>query len=97
VSDRESHRFGTRDPAAGLLKVLRAHIAQTTDLAPGWLRLLTDERLRPALELMHAETGKPWRLAELARATAMSRTSFAERFRTRAGVPPLTYLNSWRR
>jgi hypothetical protein len=39
--------------------VLRAHIAQTTDLAPGWLRLLTDERLRPALEFMHAETGNP--------------------------------------
>ena len=45
---------------------------------------------------MHAEPGKPWRLDELARASAMSRTSFAERFRTLAGVPPLTYLNSWR-
>ena len=37
-----------------------------------------------------------WRLEELARAAAMSRTSFAERFRTVAGVPPLTYLNRWR-
>jgi AraC-like DNA-binding protein len=33
---------------------------------------------------------------ELARAAAMSRTSFAERFRAVAGVPPLTYLNGWR-
>jgi AraC-like DNA-binding protein len=32
----------------------------------------------------------------LARAAAMSRTSFAERFRTVAGVPPLTYLSRWR-
>jgi len=79
-----------------LLEVLRAYIAQSTDLAPGWLRVLTDERLRNALQLMHAEPGKPWRLDELARASAMSRTSFAERFRTLAGVPPLTYLNSWR-
>ncbi|MGP3955638.1 helix-turn-helix transcriptional regulator [Nonomuraea sp. 3N208] len=62
----------------------------------GQLRLLTDERLRPALTIMHAEPGRPWGLEELARAAAMSRTSFAERFRTVAGVPPLTYLNRWR-
>lgn len=79
-----------------LLEVLRAYIAQTTDRAPGWLRLLTDERLRPAVELMHAQPGKAWRLNELARTSAMSRTSFAERFRTLAGMPPLAYLNSWR-
>jgi AraC-like DNA-binding protein len=78
-----------------LLDVLRAYVDQA-ELPPGWLRLLTDERLRPALGLMHAEPGKPWGLEELARAAAMSRTSFAERFRTVAGVPPLTYLNRWR-
>jgi AraC-like DNA-binding protein len=78
-----------------LLEVLRAYVDQA-ELPPGWLRVLTDERLRPALTLMHAEPGKPWRLEELARAAAMSRTSFAERFRTVAGVPPLTYLNRWR-
>lgn len=38
----------------------------------------------------------PWRLEELARAAAMSRTSFAERFRAVAGTPPLAYLNAWR-
>jgi AraC-like DNA-binding protein len=75
--------------------VLRAYVDQT-ELPPGWLRMLTDERLRPALGLMHAEPGKPWGLQELAHAAAMSRTSFAERFRTVAGIPPLTYLNRWR-
>ncbi|GHF87430.1 AraC family transcriptional regulator [Streptomyces thermodiastaticus] len=78
-----------------LLDVLRAYVDQT-DLPPGWLRLLSDERLRPALGLLHAEPGRPWRLQELARAAAMSRTSFAQRFRTVAGVPPLTYLHRWR-
>lgn len=78
-----------------LLEVLRAYVDQA-ELPPGWLRVLTDERLRPALSLMHAEPGRPWGLEELARAAAMSRTSFAERFRTVAGVPPLTYLNRWR-
>lgn len=79
-----------------LLEALRAYIAQTPDLGPGWLPLIADERLRPALELMHGEPGKQWRLDQLARACAMSRTLFAERFRTIAGVPPLTYLNGWR-
>ncbi|WP_433159828.1 AraC family transcriptional regulator [Kribbella sp. CA-247076] len=78
-----------------LLEVLRAYLDQA-DLPPGWLRVLSDERLRPALRLMHAEPGKAWGLEELARAAAMSRTSFAERFRSIAGVPPLAYLNRWR-
>ncbi|WP_225991273.1 helix-turn-helix transcriptional regulator [Actinomadura montaniterrae] len=78
-----------------LLEVLRAYLDQA-EPPPGWLRLLTDERLSPALRLMHTEPGKPWRLHELAHAAAMSRTSFAERFRTVAGQPPLTYLHRWR-
>ncbi|MGH3282306.1 MAG: AraC family transcriptional regulator [Trebonia sp.] len=78
-----------------LLEVLRAWIEQA-ELPPGWLPLLGDERLRPALRLMHAEPGRPWGLEDLARSAAMSRTSFAERFRTVAGVPPLSYLNRWR-
>ena len=78
-----------------LLELVRAYVEQV-ELPPGWLRLLTDERLRPALGLMHADPARPWGLQELARAAAMSRTSFAERFRAVAGVPPLTYLNRWR-
>ncbi|MFI0900243.1 AraC family transcriptional regulator [Streptomyces sp. NPDC020983] len=78
-----------------VLEMVRAY-AHQAELPPGWLRLLTDERLRPAIGLMHAEPGRPWGLEELARAAAMSRTSFAERFRTVAGVPPLAYLGRWR-
>ncbi|TDD14745.1 AraC family transcriptional regulator [Kribbella turkmenica] len=78
-----------------LLEIVRAYIHQA-DLPPGWLRVLSDERLRPALRLMHAEPGRSWGLEELARAATMSRTSFAERFRSVAGVPPLAYLNRWR-
>jgi AraC-like DNA-binding protein len=97
VEDRIGAGFAINQHAQLLvLAVLRAYITQAEQLPAGWLRVLGDERLRPAVRVMHAEPGKPWRLEELARAAAMSRTSFAERFRAVAGVPPLTYLNGWR-
>jgi AraC-like DNA-binding protein len=78
-----------------LLEVLRAYVEQA-ELPPGWLRVLTDERLKPALTLMHSHPDTLWSLNELARAAAMSRTAFAERFRAVAGLPPRAYLNRWR-
>jgi AraC-like DNA-binding protein len=78
------------------VQVLRAYLADADALPAGRLRALADERIAPALRLMHADPGRPWQLEELARAAAMSRTTFAERFRAVAGVPPLTYLLDWR-
>ncbi len=78
-----------------LLEVFRAYLGQA-EPPPGWLRALADDRLRPALALLHGAPERSWGLEELARAAAMSRTSFAVRFRSVAGVPPLTYLHSWR-
>lgn len=78
-----------------LLEVLRAFITDA-ELPPGWLKLLADERLRPALALIHAPGGRPPSLEELASAVAMSRTAFTERFREVAGAPPRSYLNNWR-
>jgi len=78
------------------IQVLRAHL-QTSSLMPaGWLRALADPRLALALRLMHGDPGRDWHLEELARAAAMSRTSFAFHFRQTAGVAPLTYLTQWR-
>ncbi|WP_328952869.1 AraC family transcriptional regulator [Kitasatospora purpeofusca] len=81
-----------------LVQVLRALLAHGgADAHPaGLLRALADERLAPALRLMHGDPARPWTLAELARAAAMSRTSFAQRFKDLAGVPPLAYLRSRR-
>ncbi|MDE1147777.1 MAG: AraC family transcriptional regulator [Azospirillaceae bacterium] len=72
-----------------------AHEA-ASPLAAGWLRALGDAHLAPALRLMHGEPGRSWQLAELAKAAAMSRTSFAVHFKAVAGVAPLTYLTEWR-
>lgn len=78
-----------------LLEVLRAY-AQLSDVPPGMLGVLKDERLRPALERIHQSPGTPWSLHDLAQAASMSRTTFAQHFRKAAGVPPLTYLSQWR-
>ena len=78
-----------------LLDVLRRTLDRP-DLVPGRLRLLGDDALRPALALIHDQPDRTWSLADLARAASMSRTTFAERFRTSAGTPPLAYLHEWR-
>lgn len=65
-------------------------------MPPGWLKVLTDQQLRPALALIHEQPGRSWSLTDLARASAMSRSAFAQRFKDVAGTPPLAYLISWR-
>jgi AraC-like DNA-binding protein len=78
------------------IQILRAHLEASGDLGAGWLRALGDKRIAPALRLMHSDPARSWQLEELAKATAMSRTTFVVRFKTVAGVPPLTYLLNWR-
>jgi AraC-like DNA-binding protein len=46
--------------------------------------------------LMHGDPGRAWSLDELAKACAMSRTTFAAHFKTASGKAPLTYLTDWR-
>ncbi|XHS78220.1 AraC family transcriptional regulator [Burkholderiaceae bacterium UC74_6] len=77
------------------IQILRAHL-QASGPMSGWLRALSDPRIAPALRLMHGDPSRSWRLEELAEACAMSRTTFALRFKTSAGVAPLTYLAQWR-
>jgi AraC-like DNA-binding protein len=95
--DRAGAEFAA-DHLAQLIfvQVLRICLTEAGDLPAGWLRALADEQLAPALRLMHDDPDRPWRLEDLARAVAMSRTGFALRFRQTVGVPPLTYLLNWR-
>ncbi|WP_405572451.1 AraC family transcriptional regulator [Streptomyces phaeochromogenes] len=101
VAEMRAGRAGVEFVSAQLaqlmfVQVLRICLTDADGLPPGWLRALADERLAPALRLMHGDPAHPWQLEELARAAAMSRTTFAVRFKEAAGVPPLTYLLNWR-
>lgn len=63
---------------------------------PGLLRGLGDPRLAVALEQLHAGIDQAWTVERLARAAALSRSSFYERFTRAVGVAPTEYLLAWR-
>ena len=67
------------------VQIIRFYLAAATTVTAGWLRALNDERIAPALRLMHGEPGRAWRLGDLAKHVGMSRTSFALRFKANAG------------
>lgn len=78
------------------VQILREHLTRAAQSSAGWLKALGDPRLAPALVLMHEDPARAWGLDELARASAMSRTSFALHFKAVTGVAPVTYLTEWR-
>lgn len=93
---RTGEIFAVRQHAQLLiLDVLRA-VSQDPDLPPGWMAAIADPQLGPALALLHERPAVSWTLAELARSCAMSRTTFAQRFRAVVGLPPRAYLIRWR-
>jgi AraC-like DNA-binding protein len=79
-----------------LIEVLRLHLVDWSTLPPGWLRVMADDRLAPAVRSLHAHPERSWHLDDLAAEAKMSRTAFATRFTAVAGRPPLRYLHDWR-
>jgi len=78
------------------IQVLRAYLELSGPISAGWLRAVGDKRLAPALQLMHSDPARAWQLGELAKASGMSRTTFALYFKAVAGVTPIAYLTRWR-
>jgi AraC-like DNA-binding protein len=84
---------------ARLLEVLLIEALRSTAgpaAPPGLLRGLADERLAAALRRMHERPTESWTVAQLAKAAALSRSTFFERFRREVGVTPMDYLLGWR-
>ena len=78
-----------------LVNVLRAFLAGD-ERTPGWLGALSDGHTGAALTLMHRNVAQRWKVSDLASEVGMSRTSFAERFKSLVGMAPLEYLTHWR-
>lgn len=78
------------------IEVLRRYLDELPAGHTGWLAGLRDEVVGRALMLLHAEPGRDWTLAGLARDAASSRSNLTRRFTLLVGQPPMQYLAQWR-
>jgi AraC-like DNA-binding protein len=79
-----------------ILLVESLRLTQTPAAPAGLLRGLSDARLAEAIWQIHANPGRPWTMAQLAKKAALSRSAFFDRFVRNVGMPPMEYLFIWR-
>ncbi|QIQ04259.1 AraC family transcriptional regulator [Streptomyces liangshanensis] len=79
-----------------LVRSLRAWFDQAGSVPPLGYRALSDPLLGHVLRRLHEEPSRPWTVASLAAEAGLSRTTFARRFTSMVGRPPLAYLTHWR-
>jgi AraC-like DNA-binding protein len=97
--ESRERRCGRELVLARLVEVLLIEALRATpgdSAPPGLLRGLADPRLASAIRQMHGAPSRPWTVVELARKTALSRSSFFDRFTKAIGVTPMEYLLAWR-
>ncbi|MDN3359666.1 AraC family transcriptional regulator [Actinomadura sp. DC4] len=85
-----------REQLTQILFVQALRTLLIADELPGWLGALTDDSVGVALAAIHREPARHWTVAELAAVAGLSRSTFALRFKTLVGLPPLDYLGRWR-
>lgn len=78
------------------VQAIRALFSQGCHFAPAWVTALHDGRVAKAIRAVHADLGRPWTVAEMAKVAGISRSSFAAAFTNAVGEPPLDYVTSWR-
>lgn len=79
-----------------LVQVLRIYLAQEGSSTPGWLLAISDPRIGAAIQAIHADPARGWTVADLASIANVSRSTFALRFKQKAGIAPLEYVSRWR-
>lgn len=60
------------------------------------LNAFSDKHIGRAIELIHAKPDHPWTVETLASEVGMSRSRFADRFKTLLEIGPMSYLSDWR-
>lgn len=66
------------------------------EIAEGFPAAVREPAIDEALDLMQRQPAEPWTVESLARRVALSRSTFAEKFRRLAGDTPMEYLARWR-
>jgi AraC-like DNA-binding protein len=79
-----------------MVQALRLHPTERLKGGVGWLFALSDKQMSAAITSVHDEPAHDWTVEELAQRAAMSRSTFALRFKETVGVSPMEYLTRWR-
>lgn len=79
-----------------LVQALRLHLAEGLSSGVGWLFALADTQIGAAMGALHDDPAHRWTVQELAERAAMSRSSFALKFKATVGASPIDYLTRWR-
>jgi AraC-like DNA-binding protein len=78
-----------------LLRWLLDHPSHA-NINSGLLMGLSSPQLAKALTAMHESPSEPWTVEQLAKASGMSRTAFAVKFKQLVGQSPAEYVANWR-
>ncbi|WP_312200100.1 AraC family transcriptional regulator [Kosakonia cowanii] len=76
--------------------IVRGWIESGGENASGLMAALRDPRLARAILALHRDPGREWSVAELASQANVSRSVFADRFKSTIGVSPLRYATELR-
>lgn len=74
---------------------LRAYIEKNKSIK-GFIAAIQDERISKVLKEIHSSPQNDWKIEQLAKIAAMSRTSFSNRFKSLTGETPFNYITQWR-
>jgi len=74
---------------------LRAFIEKNKS-KDGFIAAIQDERISKVLKEIHSSAQQDWNLEQLAQIGGMSRTGFANRFKSLTGETPFNYITQWR-
>jgi AraC-like DNA-binding protein len=103
VSEGERVRCGQPLIASRLLEIVLLQLLRwvfdhpdAAAVSPGLARGLSDPGIAASLAAVHDDPAANWTLASMARLAAMSRSSYAERFRSLVGTTPAAYVASYR-
>lgn len=78
------------------IQIIRLWIDQQAEASVEWVDALRDQPISAALGLIHQSPERRWKVNDLAKEVALSRSAFSARFTELVGEPPMTYLTRWR-
>ncbi len=79
-----------------MIQAIRYWVANTSEFNGKWLRALKDEKIGKALARIHSKPEQNWTIETLGSEVGMSRTAFANKFKSLVGETVLNYITRWR-